>query len=70
MIHFIEWLVSSLYHAVVAIIYIVLLVMALLSIFSNRRLSQTVKLLWVIVIFVAPFIGSLLYLLWGKNQRY
>ena len=27
------------------------------------------KLLWIIVILVAPVIGSLIYLLWGKDRQ-
>ncbi len=39
---------------------------ALISIFSgNRPLEQ--KLLWTLVVLVAPFLGALLYLLLGRR---
>lgn len=68
--HFIISALGSLFNFVCLVIWLILVVYAVLDLLRNRRFSQTVKLLWIVVIFVAPFFGSLLYLLWGRNQRY
>lgn len=47
----------------------VLYVYCLVHCIRNPRLSGNTKLLWLIVILVAPFIGSLLYLVWGKRGK-
>lgn len=47
----------------------VLYVHCLVHCIRNPRLAGNTKLLWLIVILVAPFIGSLLYLIWGKRGK-
>ena len=50
------------------VIWIILVVAALLDLFKAVMPTNT-KLLWLIVILVAPVFGSLIYLFWGKYQR-
>jgi Phospholipase_D-nuclease N-terminal len=50
------------------VIWIILVVAALLDLFKTVMPTNT-KLLWLIVILVAPVFGSLIYLFWGKYQR-
>ena len=50
------------------VIWIILVVAALLDLFKTVMPTNT-KLLWLIVILVAPIFGSLIYLFWGKYQR-
>jgi apolipoprotein N-acyltransferase len=53
---------------IIGIISLVLMIYALLDVFKSN-IPQNSKLLWVIIILVAPLIGSIIYLVWGKNQR-
>ena len=50
------------------VIWIILVVAALLDLFKTVMPTNT-KLLWLIVILVAPILGSIIYLYWGKHQR-
>ncbi|HUH33801.1 MAG TPA: PLDc N-terminal domain-containing protein [Daejeonella sp.] len=50
------------------VIWIILVVAALLDLFKAVMPTNT-KLLWLIIILVAPIFGSLIYLFWGKYQR-
>jgi len=50
------------------VIWIILIVVTLLDLFKTEMPTNT-KLLWLIVILVAPIFGSLIYLFWGKYQR-
>ncbi|MGV8857878.1 PLDc N-terminal domain-containing protein [Rhodoglobus sp.] len=51
--------------AVVA--YLALIVIALMQVFNSTMPTNT-KLLWLIVILVAPFIGSLIWFAIGRNS--
>ena len=53
---------------VLVAITIILFVIALMDLFKSRLPTNT-KLLWLIVILIAPVLGSLIYLLVGRNQR-
>jgi len=50
------------------VIWIILIVVTLLDLFKTALPTNT-KLLWLIIILVAPIFGSLIYLFWGKYQR-
>jgi len=50
------------------VIWIILVVAALLDLFKTAMPTNT-KLLWLIIILVAPIFGSLIYLFWGKYQK-
>lgn len=60
--------IGSLFRAIFAIIWMILIVYALLDLFRSS-LPQNTKLLWLIVILLAPVIGSVIYLVWGRNQK-
>ena len=50
------------------IIWFVLMIYTLLQVLRSSEPTNT-KLLWIIVILVAPVLGSLIYLLWGRGRR-
>ena len=50
------------------VIWAILIIIALMDLFQSPLRTNT-KLLWLIVILIAPVLGSLIYLLWGKNQK-
>jgi membrane protein DedA with SNARE-associated domain len=54
-------------HALVAILPIALLVLAIVSCIGSNKPTNT-KLLWIIVIILAPILGPLLWFFWGKRQ--
>ena len=68
--HFITSLISGVFGLIFFIIYVVLVVYALMDILRSSRVNQTTKLLWIIIILVAPILGSLLYIFWGRNQDF
>ncbi|MEH6781100.1 MAG: PLDc N-terminal domain-containing protein [Rhodoglobus sp.] len=47
--------------------YFTLIVVALMQVFNSTMPTNT-KLLWLIVILVAPFIGSLIWFAIGRNS--
>lgn len=51
------------------ILWFILVVLALMDLFKSTLPTNT-KLLWLIVILIAPVLGSVIYLLWGKYQRF
>lgn len=59
---------SGFFQFIFGVIWIILVVAALLDLFKSVLPTNT-KLLWLIIILVAPIFGSLLYLYWGKNQK-
>jgi len=59
---------SGLIRFVFGIIWIVLLVYTLMDLFKSNLATNT-KLLWLIVILIAPLLGSFLYLWIGRNNR-
>lgn len=48
---------------------LVLTVYCIMDIMRSTFPDQTNKLLWIIIVLLAPIIGSLLYLVWGRNQK-
>ena len=59
---------SGFFQFIFGVIWIILVVAALLDLFRTE-LPLNTKLLWLIVILVAPIFGSLIYLYWGTYQR-
>jgi len=60
--------IGGFFRFIFGIIWFILIVMALMDLFKSTLPTNT-KLLWLIVILIAPVLGSLIYLLWGKYQR-
>ena len=51
------------------IIWFILIVVTLLDLLKSRIPTNT-KLLWLIVILLAPVLGSIIYLLVGRNNKF
>jgi len=49
------------------LITVVLYISCIIHCIRNNRLQGNSKLLWLIIILIAPFIGSIIYLIVGKN---
>jgi hypothetical protein len=58
---------SGFFQFIFGVIWIILFIAALLDIFKSV-LPLNTKLLWLVVILVAPILGSIIYLYWGKYQ--
>ena len=61
--------IGGLFRFIFGVIWFILIVITLVDLFKSNLPTNT-KLLWLIVILIAPVLGSLIYLLWGKNQRF
>ncbi|MEV6523859.1 PLD nuclease N-terminal domain-containing protein [Longispora sp. NPDC051575] len=48
---------------------LILFIAALISIISADRLTTAAKILWAVVAFAFPFIGSLAWFFWGKKNQ-
>ena len=60
--------IGGLIRFIFGIIWFMLLVVTLMDLFKSI-LPLNTKLLWLIVILLAPVLGCLVYLFWGKHQR-
>ena len=60
--------IGGLFRFVFGVIWAILLIVTLMDLFKNIMPTNT-KLLWLIVILLAPVLGCLIYLLWGRNQK-
>ena len=67
--HFIGELISGAFGLLFFIAWILLFLYALTSILRGP-MNQNSKLLWIIIILIAPVLGSLLYIFWGRNQSF
>ena len=53
--------------ALLGIAYLALFIGALVSIMKSPNYTTGLKALWVLICFIMPFIGSLVWFIWGKN---
>lgn len=53
----------------IGIIWFVLIVVTILDLIKSRIPTNT-KLLWLIVILIAPVLGSLIYLILGRKDKF
>jgi hypothetical protein len=60
--------IGGFFRFIFGVIWFILIVITLLDLFKSLLPTNT-KLLWLIVILIAPVLGSLIYLFWGRNQR-
>ena len=60
--------IGGLFRFIFGIIWFIRLVVTLMDLFKSS-LPLNTKLLWLIVILLAPVLGCLVYLFWGKHQR-
>ena len=50
------------------ILIIIIIVISVLHVVSNQSISRQNRLLWLLLIVLAPLVGSLIYWLVGKNR--
>jgi hypothetical protein len=48
---------------------LILIIIALIDILKNQHINVNTKILWFILIIIAPVIGALIYLFWGRYQK-
>ena len=60
--------IGGFFKFIFGIIWFILIVMAVLDLLKSSLPINT-KLLWLILILLAPVLGSLVYLLWGRHQK-
>lgn len=60
--------IGGLFRFIFGIIWFILLIITLMDLFKSS-LHLNTKLLWLIVILLAPVLGCLVYLFWGKYQK-
>ncbi|QDW27642.1 PLDc N-terminal domain-containing protein [Pedobacter sp. KBS0701] len=60
----------ALFVIIPAILWLALILIAIYHISRNSSMSFSVKVLWFIIILLAPFLGSIIYLMWGKNKKF
>lgn len=60
----------ALFIIIPAICWLILILISLYHISRNSGMSFSVKVLWFIIIIMAPFLGSIIYLIWGKNKKF
>ena len=67
-----EWLGEMLGGTVFAIlvaIQILTWIWALIDIVNNRHLNYKEQLFWIVLVFVLPFLGTLIYFLMKKKKK-
>ena len=60
--------IGGLIRFIFGVIWAILIIVALMDLFQSPLPTNT-KLLWLIVILIAPVLGCLIYLVWGRNQK-
>ncbi|RXF69108.1 PLDc N-terminal domain-containing protein [Arcticibacter tournemirensis] len=54
---------------IVALLPLILMIFCLVDVLRSDFKDRSIKPLWCLVIILAPFFGSLIYLLVGRNQK-
>jgi hypothetical protein len=49
--------------------WILLIPFALIDSIRSPRLSVVQKIAWIVFIIIAPYLGAIVYLLWGRKQK-
>lgn len=60
--------IGGLFRLIFGILWIVLIVYTLMDLLKSNKPTNT-KLLWLIVILIAPILGSVLYFVLGRTNR-
>jgi uncharacterized membrane protein len=60
--------IGGVFRLIFGILWIVLIVYTLMDLLKSNKPTNT-KLLWLIVILIAPILGSVLYFILGKTDR-
>ena len=53
----------------VSLFFLLLPLIAIVSVLTSRFEDSTAKIVWILVIFFIPFLGSILYFAIGRNKR-
>jgi hypothetical protein len=67
LLDFFSTLISG--YLALVIIWLVTLLIVLVTLFKRRDILLRVKLFWAVIIFVAPLIGLIFYLIFGLPKR-
>jgi len=60
---------SNLIIAVVLFILLIILPVTLLLNITQTKFQENKQMKWLAIVLMIPIIGSILYLIWGKNDR-
>ncbi len=60
--------IGSIFRFLFGILWALLVIYTLLDLFKSNKPTNT-KLLWLIVILIAPIFGSIIYLVLGRSNR-
>lgn len=60
-----EWVMVI--FAIVALLLII--PFAIFDTLKSKNLSTSQKLLWIVFILIAPYLGAVVYLFWGRKQK-
>jgi hypothetical protein len=60
--------IGLLFFLAIGLLALAIWVWTLLDIIKNERLNSTDKLIWILVVFFFPFLGSLIYLAIGRKR--
>lgn len=63
------WFLVLAFMGLAVIAWLALFIAALISIVMSPNLTLGGKFLWLIVVFVFPFLGSLVWFFWGRNAQ-
>jgi hypothetical protein len=61
------WEIIMIAFAVIALLLII--PFAIFDTVRSKDLSTTHKFLWILFILVAPYLGAVVYLFWGRKQK-
>lgn len=67
---FISSVIGGTFGLIFFIAEVLLVIYAIMDILRNSNLNQNTKILWFIIILIAPILGPLLYIFWGRNQSF
>lgn len=60
--------IFGIFFILLAVASVGLFVWALVDVLGTQFSNQNTKLLWVLVVLLATFVGPLLWLVWGRNN--
>ena len=54
---------------IIVFVWLLVLIIAIIKLINRRDMMLLIKILWGFLIFIAPFFGLLLYLLYGTKRK-
>lgn len=61
--------ILGIFWVLVVIASIALFIWALIDILNSEFPDSNSKLIWIVIVLVAAFVGPLIWLLWGRNNQ-